>query len=99
MKVLHLREVGVDSPTLALHPQVTVVRGLDVHRRAWLVAALAKLSTGTARAAGELDAHGIRFPLDDASLQLLGLTQGVAAVVVAAALPGHDPRRALAASR
>jgi hypothetical protein len=98
MKVLHLRESGADA-TLALHPQVTVVRGLDPHRRAWLVEALAKLSDGTTSAEGGIDAHGIRFPLDGASLALLGLDHQVAAVVTASDLPGHDPARAVAAAR
>jgi hypothetical protein len=91
VKVLHLRDGdnGVGS-AIALHPQVTVVRGLDDQRRAWLVNALAELPAGRAGAEGEIDAHGLRFPIDQASLTLLGLASATPAVVRAADLPGHD---------
>jgi hypothetical protein len=98
MKVLHLREAGTDATPVALHPQVTVVRGLSEARRAWLIDALAHLSDGAVAADGEVDAHGIRFPLDRPSLRLLGLDHQVAAVVRAADLPGHDARAADAAA-
>ena len=94
MKVLHLREVGDADAPVALHPQVTVVRGLVDARRAWLIEALSKLSAGSALAEGEVDAHGIRFPLDGASLALLGLDKPVTAVIRASDLPGHDPKAA-----
>lgn len=91
MKVLHLRDGddGIGS-AIALHPQVTVVRGLDDRRRSWLVNALGHLPAGQADADGEIDAHGLRFPIDAASLTLLGLTSDVPSVVRAADLPGHD---------
>ncbi|MCU1356272.1 MAG: hypothetical protein JWM89_1690 [Acidimicrobiales bacterium] len=97
MKVLHLREAGSDAAPVALHPQVTVVRGLADERRTWLIDVLSRLAEGSADAEGEVDAHGIRFPLDPASLELLGLDRRVPAVVRAADLPGHDPRSADAA--
>lgn len=92
MKVLQLRDATGDGAPVQLHPQITLVRGLDPARRAWLVDVLGRLAGGRdLPAAGELDAHGIRFDLDDASLALLGLDEPVRAVVTAADLPGHDP--------
>jgi hypothetical protein len=93
VKVLQLREASGDRGPLALHQQLTVVRGLDPTRRAWLIDALGRLGAGVAEeVAGELEAHGIRFPIDAASLGLLGLDHPVDAVVRAQDLPGHDPR-------
>ena len=97
MKVLLLRDAAGTGAPVALHPQVTVLRHVDPQRRAWLRDVLGRLSGGgDPSAAGELDAHGILFDLDAASLALLGLDRPVAAVVTAADLPGHD--HALAAA-
>jgi hypothetical protein len=97
VKVLHLREASGDRAPVSLHGQVTVVRDLDPLRRAWLIDTLGRLGAGmVADATGELDAHGIVFPLDGASLALLGLDQSVPAIVRAEDLPGHDPRIAQA---
>jgi hypothetical protein len=99
MKVLHLRDAGASGVAVTLHPQVTVVRGLDPVARAWLIDVLGRLSGGgDLPATGEIDAHGIRFDLDPPSLALLGLDTLVGAVVTAADLPGHDPALATAAA-
>ncbi|WP_426572558.1 hypothetical protein [Aquihabitans sp. McL0605] len=93
MKVLQVRDVAGDRPAVDLHGQVTVVRGLDPLRRAWLIEVLGGLASGTdLDAKGELIAHGIEFPLDRTSLALLDLERPVPSVVRAAELPGHDPR-------
>ncbi len=92
MKVLQLRSTDGEGPAIALHPQVTVVTGLDPVHRAWLIDVLGRIAGGRGLpATGEIDAHGIRFDLDDDTLALLGLDNHVATVVTAADLPGHDP--------
>ncbi|QXC62305.1 hypothetical protein KSP35_05735 [Aquihabitans sp. G128] len=92
MKVLHVRDAAGSDAPVELHPQITVVRGLDPARRAWLLDVLGRLAGGRGLpATGELDAHGIRFDLDDDALALLGLDESVPTVVTAADLPGHDP--------
>jgi hypothetical protein len=93
VKVLQVRDAAGDRPAIDLHGQVTVVRGLDPLRRAWLVDTLGRLGSGTdVDALGELAAHGIVFPLDRPSLALLDLEHPVRAVVRPEDLPGHDPR-------
>lgn len=93
MKVLQVRDAGGDRPAIDLHGQVTVVRGLDPLRRAWLIGALGRLSDGgDLEATGDLLAHGVIFPLDRTSLALLDLDHPVPSVVRAEDLPGHDPR-------
>jgi hypothetical protein len=97
VKVLQVRDAGGDRPAIDLHGQVTVVRGLDPLRRAWLIDALGHLAAGRdLDATGELLAHGIIFPLDRTSLALLDLERDVPSVVRAEDLPGHDPRLAQA---
>jgi len=97
VKVLQVREAAGDRPAIDLHGQVTVVRGLDPLRRAWLIGALGELSAGQdLDAIGEVAAHGIVFPLDRTSLALLDLERPVPTVVRAEDLPGHDPRVAQA---
>ena len=99
MKVLHMREVDGDRAEVVFHGQVTVIRGLDPLRRAWLLEVLGKLASGDDPAArGEILAHGMSFPLDHASLALLDLDEAVPTVVRAEDLPGHDPRLAEAAT-
>lgn len=97
MKVLQVRDAAGDRPAIDLHGQVTVVRGLDPLRRAWLIDTLGRLGSGTdLDAQGELVAHGIVFPLDRPSLALLDLEHPLRAVVRPEDLPGHDPRIAQA---
>jgi hypothetical protein len=97
VKVLQVRDAAGDRPVIHLHGQVTVVRGLDPLRRAWLIDVLGKLAAGEELdAAGELQAHGIVFPLDRTSLALLDLEQPARSVVRPEDLPGHDPRIAQA---
>ena len=97
MKVLQVRDAAGDRPPVDLHGQVTVVRGLDPLRRAWLIDVLGRLASGDdIDATGEIAAHGIVFSLDRTSLALLDLEQPVASVVRAEDLPGHDPRIAQA---
>lgn len=92
MKVLHVREEARAASAIELHPQITLVRNLDPTRRAWLVEVLSRLAGGQGLAAvGEIEAHGIRFDLDDQSLALVGFHHEVEAVVTAADLPGFDP--------
>ncbi|HEX2575644.1 MAG TPA: hypothetical protein VHK88_04795, partial [Aquihabitans sp.] len=89
MKVLQLRDATGAGAPVELHPQITLVRDLDPTRRAWLVDVLGRLAGGRGLpATGELEAHGIRFDLDDDALALLGLDDPVDAVVTAADLPG-----------
>lgn len=98
MKVLALRDADGAGALVALHPEVSVVRSTDPVRRAWLRDVLSRLSGGgEPQAAGEVEAHGILFDLDAASLAILGLDHPVSAVVTADDLPGHDP--VLAAAR
>ncbi|MCU1369835.1 MAG: hypothetical protein JWO77_1029, partial [Ilumatobacteraceae bacterium] len=93
MKVLEVSEAAGDRPAIALHGQVTVVRGLDPLRRTWLIDVLGRLAAGDdLDATGEVVAHGIIFPLDRPSLALLDLEKALPAVVRAEDLPGHDPR-------
>src|SRR5690349_6568101 len=100
MKVLLVRDAAGEGAPLALHPQLSVVRSADATRRSWLRDVLGRLSAGTdLPAAGEIEAHGIRFDLDRSSLVLLGLDRGVKAVIEAADLPGHDRALADAQSR
>ena len=93
MKVLHLHDDKSSGASVELHPRITLVRDLDPIRRAWLVDVLGRLAGGRELpASGELEAHGIRFDLDDESLALLGCDDDtVEAVVTAADLPGFDP--------
>lgn len=93
MKVLQVREAAGDRPPIALHSNVTVVRGLDPLRRAWLIDVLGRLSgSGDLDATGEVEAHGIRMPVARRWLTLLDLSSAVGNVVRAEDLPGHDPR-------
>jgi chromosome segregation protein len=93
VKVLRVREATGDRPAVLLHDQVTVLRGFDPLRRSWLLGVLGRLEVGAeASAEGEIDAHGILFPLDEETLALLDLDGPVPSVVGAEDLPGHDPR-------
>ena len=100
MKVLHLIEPGEAPRRIDLHPRITVLRDLDRSRRDWLLGVLASLGSGRdPQATGEIEAHGVRFDLDGASLSLLGLEAARAQVVVTAEdLPGHDPALTRAAA-
>ena len=92
MKVLALRDADGAGAPVALHPEVSVVRSTDPLRRAWLRDVLAHLGEGgEPDATGEVEAHGIHFDLDAASLALLGLDEHVTAVVTADDLP--EPAR------
>ncbi len=100
MRVLQVRAATGAAAPIAFHPTVTVVQRLGAAERAWFVGAIGGLAGGHDRGlAGEVEAHGIRFDLDDASLALLGFDRPVSAVVRAADLPGHDPALASAAAR
>jgi ParB family chromosome partitioning protein len=93
VKVLQVRDAAGERAEIALHRQVTVVRGLDPLRRSWLLETLGALGANRPPAAsGELVAHGITFPLDRESLALLDLEDPVDTIVRASDLPGHDPR-------
>lgn len=99
MRVLQVRDAAGEVGPVSFHPAVTVVQRLSAAERAWFVDAVANLAGGSNRTiAGEVEAHGIRFSLDDATLALLGFDRPVAAVVRATDLPGHDPALAAAAS-
>src|SRR5690606_33143605 len=71
---MRLLRLDLDGRSLELHPYVSVVRALDPADRAALVAAVAGLAAGEARADGLLEAHGVLLPLDGASLDVLDLT-------------------------
>ncbi len=84
---------------LDLHPNVTVVAGLDSAGRRVLVDTIQDLARGRASgAAGLLEAHGVLFDLSNEMLELLDVVaDGLQPVVAAADLPtrsreprGHD---------
>jgi hypothetical protein len=98
MKVLQLRDVAESSAPVELHPHLTVVGDLDPARRAWLVDVLGRLGRHRpVGAEGTIEAHGIRFDLDDDAIALLGLHAPVHPVVTGADLPGYDAGSAAAA--
>lgn len=93
MKLLHVRNAADGGPTVDLHGQVTIVRGLDPLRRRWFLDLVGNLTADRDEiGAGELVAHGLTFPLERATLALLDLEGSVRSVVRAEDLPGHDPR-------
>ncbi|MFN8017919.1 MAG: hypothetical protein U0P45_07325 [Acidimicrobiales bacterium] len=93
MKLREVQDKAGERPAVELHPQVTVVRGLDPLRRAWLLGVLGRLAgSADVDATGALTAHGIVFPLDRTTLALLDLERPAPTLVRAQDLPGHDPR-------
>ncbi|MGI8754592.1 MAG: hypothetical protein ACR2MB_01780 [Acidimicrobiales bacterium] len=91
MKILQVSRVEDGDTPLVLHPEVTVIRVVDEGDRGWLTDVLGRLDSIDGRVTGEIEAHGIRFPLDLPSLALLGVTDTVDAIVRADDLPGFDP--------
>ena len=82
MKVLQLSHDGDPGHGFDLHPQVTVVRGLDATQRAWFIDALSGLPEGRAEGVGgQVEAHGVRFDLHAATLELLELHSTLDVVV------------------
>jgi hypothetical protein len=73
-----------------LHPFVTVVRGCSPAEREELLATLAALPRGVARAAGLIESHGVLFDLDDDNLALLELATDLDIVVGPQDLPNAD---------
>lgn len=89
MKVLELRGDATGEHALELHPRLTVVHGADAARRAWLTGVLGHVAAGRGLAAtGLIEVEGIRFDLDDRTLELLGLDEPRDAVVSPGALTG-----------
>ena len=93
MRVLKVSEVDGDGEPVVLHPEVTVLRTSDEARRTWLAEVLGRLSTVDERVTGEIEAHGIGFPLDQTSLALLALGDVDDAIVRAQDLPGYESKR------
>lgn len=87
MRVLRIR---VDErQVIELHPAVTVVDELDDAQRTTCRQAFAALATGLAPATtGLLEAHGVLLDLDQDALDLLGIPDDPADVVVT---PAHVP--------
>lgn len=90
MRLLQL--VTRPGELLDLHPQVTVVQGLDDAARAHLVGAVAALAGGRCEGEGLLEAHGVLFDLDPALLALLELHRAEVDPVVR---PGDLPSQPL----
>src|SRR5687768_2232925 len=94
MRLLQL--VAARDRLLDLHPNVTVLAGLDADAHRLLVDAVQGLARGSAPSGlGLLEAHGVLFDLSDEMLALLDISaEGLRPVVVASDLPtqGSDPR-------
>lgn len=101
MRLLQLRTDG--SSLVDLHPNLTVVRGLDEAARNQLLQAIEGLAAGVARGEGLMEAHGVLFDLSTEMLALLDVASGDRSpVVVAEDLPSlpDDPQvRARAAAQ
>lgn len=74
MRLLRLDHLGQTDRSIELHPQMTVITGLDDRSRIRLARGLANLSTGHVRdLAGEIEVHGIRLDITTESLAMLDL--------------------------
>ena len=83
MRLLQLRTPG---PSLIdLHPNLTVVQGLDAAARDQLAEAVRGLATGVATSEGLLEAHGVLFDLTTELLALLDVASSDRSPVVTAA--------------
>src|SRR5688500_1637346 len=91
MRLLQLA-TGPDQH-IDLHPNVTVVAGLDPGARGRLVDAVKGLARGSApQTSGLLEAHGVLFDLSDDMLALLDVVgDDLRPVVVASELPTVRP--------
>lgn len=69
---------------LDLHPNLTVVVGLDASTHAVLVEAVSGLVRATAPSEGLLEAHGVLFDLDEALLRVLEIDGGALNPIVRA---------------
>lgn len=97
MRILELRLGGEPSPTIELHPHMTLVQGLDQEGRRHLAEAMNAMAGGEAKMTGLIEAHGVIFELTAASLRLLGLNADLNLVVRPGDLPGHDQEAEAAA--
>ncbi len=96
MRVLRIEGDGL---VLDLHPQVSVVHGLDAASRARLVAALAALAAGRGDGlTGLIEVDGERMPLEPGVLAGLHLRPDLDPVVRPGQLPG-SPAPSVAAGR
>src|SRR3954453_22024247 len=100
MRILELQLDGDAGAPIKLHPNLTLVHGLDAEHRRLFTEAVRRMGRGDATASGRLEAHGVIFDLTPASLQLLGLTPDVDAdldpIVRRDELPGYDKQAARA---
>ena len=97
MKVLRLEGDGL---AIDLHPQVTVVRGMDGPTRERLVEALAGLAAGRVEGiSGLVEVDGEQLFLQPDGLARLELRPDLDPVVRADQLPGFRPRRSSAETR
>lgn len=88
MRVVRVARLGdVSGEELALHPQLTVVRGAAGEVRSWLLDTIGRIDADAVVAAvGEVEASGVVMPLDAGSLDLLGIAGAVQGVVDASRL-------------
>ncbi len=91
MRILELDLGGGSAAPVELHPNLTLIRGLEPGRREALADEIRRIPRAEAPVGGLVEAHGVVFDLTPASLRLLGLVdEDVDPVVGAADLPGHD---------
>lgn len=100
MRLLQLRTDG--SSLLDLHPNLTVVQGLDPAARSRLVATVRGLADGVAAGEGLLEAHGVLFDLSTEMLAMLDVVHGERPPVVTVddlpSIPDDPERRARVAA-
>ena len=78
MRLLELRTNGSESPTVEFHPNLTVVYGLNREGREAVIRAIEGLPAGDdVGMTGLLEAHGILFDLNSATLGVLGYAEAV----------------------
>jgi hypothetical protein len=95
MRLLELRTNGSESPTVEFHPNLTVVYGLNREGREAVIRAIEGLPAGDdVGMTGLLEAHGILFDLNSATLGVLGYGEAVDVVVRADDLPGPSEQMA-----
>jgi hypothetical protein len=83
----------VDGVSVDLHPLLTVVSGWSPAARVRFLQIMGALTTGgPLTVTGELEVHGVRLSLSQATLELLELTADLSVVLRAAEVPGGGPR-------
>jgi hypothetical protein len=93
MRLLQL--VTGPGELIDLHPNVTILQGMDEERRDLLRRTVVGLAQGRAVGEGLLEVHGVLFGLDDRHLAVLDLAADVDPVVRRPDLPGGGSLDAL----